>query len=603
MARPTGDETLFSQLRQILRMSGARPMPWIIGAVAASLVLALLDMLGVAAMVPLTQLISGADPTTGVLGVISDITGVDTAAELIPLVAGAIALLFIVKSIASIGFRWWLLGRTSRVEALVATELMRRYLLSPYSMHRSRKLSEVYRNINDSSNQAASVLMAALTLLTDGMLLAAIVVVLALTAPLVTLVTVALFAIFVFGLQRSLRDLQSRIGEEHAAASLEAWGFLLPGLDGFRESRLTSSARTFIAGFERAKLRTAHAGRQLALVTEAPRYALEIGFVIAIAGISLLLFATGTPGQAFTVLAVFAAASLRAIPTLNRVASNLGIVRAGSVGLRIVSTVADELDEGGQHVEEPREGARYEGEIAVRNVSYHYPDSDQLVLDQISLVIARNQTTAFVGTSGAGKSTLLDLVLGLLEPTSGYVECGGRPILNDRARWYSQLGVVPQEVFLLNDTLASNIAFGVPAEDVNVEIISEVVEMAQLAEFVQGLPDGLHTMIGERGVRLSGGQRQRIGLARALYRRPSVLVLDEATSALDNVTEREITETLGSLRGSITILVVAHRLSTVRDADLLVFLKDGRIAGQGSFEQVQETDADFARLVELGDIS
>lgn len=604
MQRAKSRGGLLRQLRRLLELTGARPIAWMSGAVSVSFVLALLDMLGVAAMIPLTQLLTGAETDAGVLGVISSATGVAEPNQLIPIVAGAIAILFIVKSIAAIIFRWWLLGRTSRVDALVATELLRRYLLSPYATHRARRLSEVYRNINDSSNQAASVLMAALTLLTDTMLLLAIIVVLAWTSPLVTLLSVGLFAVFIFGLQRSLRNLQSRIGEESAEASLEAWSFLLPGLDGFRESRLTSSASLFVSGFQQAKLRVAQANRQLAVVTEAPRYALEIGFVVAIAGISLLLFATSTPAQAVTVLAVFAAASLRALPTLNRVASNLGTVRAGSVGLNIVSRVADELVDDGQHVETPSsaDDPGFDGDIELRDVGFHYPDSDQAVLERITLRVPRNKTTAFVGTSGAGKSTLLDLVLGLLEPTSGSIECGGRSILEDRAAWYAELGVVPQEVFLLNDTLAANIAFGVARERIDMGLVIQVIEMAQLTDLVDQLPDGALTVVGERGVRLSGGQRQRIGLARALYRRPSILVLDEATSALDNVTEHQITETLAALRGSLTIIIVAHRLSTVRGVDMLVFLKKGHVAASGTFDEVREASDEFAHLVKLGDI-
>lgn len=603
MEREARDDRLISQLKLMLVMAGAKPWRWMLSAVAISLVLAALDTLGVAAMVPLTQLISGTATDTGALGVISGIIGTTEPSVLIPVVAAGIVVLFVVKSIAAIAFRWWLLGRTTRVSALAATNLMSRYMLSPYATHRSRRMSEVYRNINDSTGQAASVLLATLSVLTDVMLLAAIVVVLAITAPLVTLFTVLLFAVLVGGLQRSLRSSQSKLGEEIADASLEAWQFLMPALDGFREARLTSSARAFVAGFERAKLRGASAARHLAIIVEMPRYALEIGFTVAIGGIALLLFTTVTPAEALTILGVFAAASLRGLPTLIRVSANIATIRSGRIGLRIVSRVVDELDAERQHDEAPQGGVPYDGDIAIRNVSFHYPDSEQLVLDDVSLVVPRNKTTAFVGSSGAGKSTLLDLLLGLLEPTSGSIECGGRSILDDRATWYSGLGVVPQDVFLVNDTLAANIAFGVSAEAIDRERVAEVIEMAQLTALIAELPDGLDTVVGERGVRLSGGQRQRLGLARALYRRPSTLILDEATSALDNVTEHEITETLDQLSGDLTIVIVAHRLSTVRGADSIVFMKDGRVEARGTFDEVRSTNQDFARLVELGDLS
>lgn len=599
---PRRDDGLVRQLALLLEMAGARPRTWAGGVVAASVVLALLDTAGVAAMVPLMQLVSGTDPDSGVLAVIADLVGTTDPATLIPVVAIGIAILFIVKSVAAMAFRWWMLGRTSQVSALVGTELMRRYLLAPYSSHRRRRLSEVYRNIGEASLQGSSVLMTVLGIVTDTLTLIAIVVVLALTSPGITLLTVVLFGAAVLGLQMSLRHVQSRIGEESAESNLQAWSYMMPALDGFREARLTSSTQVFVDGFRTAKLRNAEAGRKLAIVSELPRYALEIGFVVMIACIALLLFTSGDSTQALTVLGVFAAASVRGLPTLNRVAGSLAIVRAGRVGLRIVTDAAAELEADGTHDETPGRTESYRGDIELTGLGFTFPDADRPVLEEIDLLIPANSTTAFVGASGAGKTTLLDLILGLLEPTTGSITCGGRPISDDLTGWYAGLGVVPQEVFVVNDSLRANVAFGVPSTDVDAERVDRVLEIARLTSLVQSLPAGVDTLLGERGARLSGGQRQRLGLARALYRRPSVLVLDEATSALDNETEHEITEALDALSGSLTILIVAHRLSTVRDADNLVFLKDGRLQAQGTFEELRDTSADFARLVQLGEL-
>lgn len=602
MARGRRDRSLIAQLRLMLVMADAAPRRWVSGTVAASLILAALDTIGVAAMVPLTQLMTG-DTGGWFVTWISDLLGTSDLGVLIPVIASVITLVFVAKSVGAIAFRWWLLGRTTRISALSSADLARRYALAPYAAHRSRRMSEVYRNINDATTQSASVLLGVVSILSDGLVLIAITVVLAIASPLVTAFAVALFAIFVFGVQIVLRRWQYRIGEELAEAGLEAWQFLLPGLDGFREARLTSSANTFIDGFRSARMRRARAARQMGIVSDAPRYLLEIGFVVAILGISAILFTTGTPSEAITVLGVFAAASLRALPTLNRISANVSTVRTGRAGLDIVTDVVAELTEGGMHQEQPRSAEQYRGDIVLRDVSFRYPDAEEYVLQGISLRIAENRTTAFVGSSGAGKSTLMDLVLGLLQPTNGGIEVGGRSISDDSAGWYAELGVVPQDVFLLNDSLAANISFGVAPELMDRARIDEVIDMAQLRELVNALPEGLGTVVGERGVRLSGGQRQRIGLARALYRRPTVLVLDEATSALDNLTEHEIAATLAGLQGSMTILIVAHRLSTVRHADMLVFMKQGRVDAEGTFEQVRAVSPDFARLVELGELS
>jgi ABC-type multidrug transport system fused ATPase/permease subunit len=553
-------------------------------------------------MVPLMQLVTGSTTGPGI-GVLSDWLGTSDVQVLLPVVAAIVGGAFIVKSLGALGFRWWLLGRTTRVSAESSAELMRRYVLAPYRAHRARRLSELYRNINDATNQASSVLLAIVSLFSDVLVLIAITLVLAVTSPWVTLFTVALFGFLVFGVQRALRRRQLRIGEEAAEASLTAWQFLMPGLEGFREARLTSSARVFIEGFRQARLRGAQLSRQRGILGDMPRYLLEVAFVVAILGIALILFATGTPAQAITVLGVFAAASVRALPTLTRVNANMTTVRTGQAGLRIIAAAVDQLDAEGTHEEEPRRDTEYRGDITLREVAFSYPDGDHPVLDEISLHIAENQTTAFVGASGAGKSTLLDLVLGLLEPTAGAIECGGTSIFDDRASWYSGLGVVPQDVFLLHDTMRANIAFGVTPERVDAARVGEVLRLAQLEEFAADLPDGLDTVVGERGVRLSGGQRQRLGLARALYRRPRVLVLDEATSALDNVTEHEIASTLAGLQGSLTVLIVAHRLSTVRHADTLVFLKDGKVDARGSFDEVRQQSQDFAKLVALGELN
>lgn len=590
---------LRAQLIAMLRMVGVNPVRWFGAVVAASVILAALDTLGVAAMVPLMQLTTG-DTSSATVQTLSRFFGTTSVQVLLPVVAAFVAAIFIIKSAGALLFRWWLLGRTSRVSAQTSVALMRGYVLAPYRVHRLRQLSHIYRNINEASAQASSVLLATVTLLSDVLVLVAIVLVLMITSPWVTLFTIVLFGILVFGVQRALRRRQIRIGEERAAVSLEAWQFLMPALNGFREARLSSTAGRFIDGFRRARLRGAQLSRVAGILGDMPRYLLEIGFVVAILGISIILFATTSPSEALTVLGVFAAASVRALPTLTRVNGNLATMRMGQAGLRIITETRTELDADGIHDETPRDGTPYDGDIALSDVSFRYPDAEQDVVTGITLRIAENQTTAFVGSSGAGKTTLIDLVLGLLEPTSGAIECGGRPILDDPPMWYRSLGVVPQDVFLANDTVLRNIAFGDDEDRIDHAQVAEALRLARLDKVVAALPQGVDTMLGERGVRLSGGQRQRLGLARALYRKPRVLVLDEATSALDNLTEHEIARTLADLQGSLTVLIVAHRLSTVRHADQLVFLKDGRVDAIGTFDEVEQASPDFARLVQLG---
>jgi len=286
------------------------------------------------------------------------------------------------------------------------------------------------------------------------------------------------------------------------------------------------------------------------------------------------------------------------VDILARLVATTGTIRAGQKGLSILSDEVRELEQQGEHSAMPPSHA-YAGDIVLDGVTYRFPDADVPVLSGVSTVIREGSTTAFVGESGAGKSTLLDVVLGLLEPVAGTVTCGGQDTRDDLNGWYAGIGVVPQEVFLLDDTLEANITLG---EDgaADPERLGEAIRLAQLDSVLDDLPLGLRTRLGERGVRLSGGQRQRVGIARALYRRPRILVLDEATSALDNATEHRITETIERLSGRMTVLVVAHRLSTVRKADKVVFLSEGSVVAEGTFDEVEARSPQFSKLVSLG---
>lgn len=558
-------------------------------------------MIGVAATLPLMQLVTGADPSQGALGQISRLLGTTDEQTLILSVALVVGLAFALKSLSTVAFRWWLLGHTTKVEAEAGTELLRRYMSAPYWAHREREISVIHRNLASAVGQTfGQVVLGLISLLADALTLAAILVVLLIVSPLVTLFAVLLFGVLGWSIQRYLKKRHLQIGLAIAKSDLDAWTALMPGLNGFREARLSSSAELFVDKFGTAKADRAHASRLASLVSEIPKYILEMGFVLGIASIALILFATGTKEFAIAILGVFAAAAVRLLPTMNRVVSTIGGIRAGQVGMRILAEEIERLDRDGYHSESRTASTRFSGNIVLDQVTYKFRDADVPVLRGVSTKIVRGETTAFVGSSGAGKSTLLDIILGLLKPTSGTVHSGGVNIFDDLPSWYSGLGVVPQDVFLLDDTLESNIAFGEDPKAIDQNRLRQALRLAQLEPLVEELPRGLSTRLGERGVRLSGGQRQRVGIARALYRKPSILVLDEATAALDNATERKISDTIESLSGTMTILLVAHRLSTVKNADKVVFMSDGRIEAEGSFAEVQRQNAEFAHLVALG---
>lgn len=560
-------------------------------------------MLGVAAMLPLMLLITGSTDNIAILW-IANLVGTKDLQQLLLIVSGFVAGSFVAKAVVQLSFKWWLSGHTSRLEAEASTELFRRYVDSEYSEHRGRKMSDMHRNIGHAVSQAfGGVLLGLITLLTDGLTIMLILVVLFLVSPWTTAGVVVFFGVTMFVTQSLLKRRQQQIGEEIAEYEAFAWNAVLPGINGFRESRVTRTSAEFVSRFFVSRSNQAQARRRMALISDIPRYVLEIIFVIGVGVMSVLLFTTQDQGQALSILGVFVAAATRLLPTLNRFAGTLGAIRMSNAGLQIVAAEVNELDSAGSVEFADEQALDRKQNLEISDVWFKFDDSDEYVLKGVSVEIPAGATVAFVGSSGAGKSTLLDVILGLFQPTMGTVTYGKNSIHRVLGSWYERVSIVSQDIFILDDSLAANVAYGQPESAIDMSKVKEVVSLARLDEAVAQLPQGLQTRLGERGVRLSGGQRQRVGIARALYRDPDVLVLDEATSALDNITEFEISETMKSLAGERTIILVAHRLSTVKNADKIFFMKDGRIAGEGTYEGLQRSNSDFAQLVKIGSAS
>lgn len=324
-------------------------------------------------------------------------------------------------------------------------------------------------------------------------------------------------------------------------------------------------------------------------------------FILGIAVMCAVIFAQTNATRGTATLALFIVAGFRILPSITRVMGAITTIRVGKRGVDLVLADFGELSA-------PSPDGAAVGRLTmnrglrVQHLEFRYPEAKVPALRGVSFELPVGRSLAIVGASGAGKTTLVDLILGLYRPSGGEILVDGSDIVADREAWQRCIGLVPQEVYLLDDTIAANITFGEPKDAFEPGRLAEAVSRAQLDDLIADLPEGLDTVIGERGVRLSGGQRQRIGIARALYVKPQLLALDEATSALDNETERRITDTIDSLHGELTMIVVAHRLSTVRRCDQLIFMADGQIESIGTFEEVRETNATFARLVDLGSL-
>jgi ABC-type multidrug transport system fused ATPase/permease subunit len=569
----------------------------------ASLVLSVVDAAAVALVLPLIELSAGTIRTSTLLDLISRFAGTTNVQELTRFVVIWLVGLFIAKDLASMALHWWNLGFNFRQRLRLAARLLRHFLTSPYTEVTRRSSSELIRTMNDAVGNAFNFSLAgALTALTSSISILAIVVGLLVLAPLPTLFLVGYFSLAAYAYLQFVKPRALAAGRVMTDASERAWHHALAALFGLRELQLRGSQETFIARYMTVSETGWRAARVAVFLGSLPRHLLEILFILAVGVVIVFTSNQGGSGSTVGLLALFVAAGFRILPSVTSLLGSLSQVRVGSASLEVVraevaAARAAERLRLTPVVEPPLDLSR---ELRVENVTFRYPTSDTDVLRDVTLALPFGATLAIVGASGEGKTTLADLILGLHAPISGRVVADDVDIAAAPRQWRENLAYVPQDVFLLDATLAENVAFDVERAQIDEARLNAALAQAQLGDLVSSLPLGVDTRVGERGVLFSGGQRQRIGIARALYRRPRLLVLDEATSALDAETEHRITAALDDLHGHLSIIVIAHRLSTVRGADQVAFMKGGRIDAVGTFEELRRLHVDFGRLVDLG---
>lgn len=576
-------------------------------AAVASILLALLDSAALALILPLVTLASGEQDTSGIGLWVRELLGSPDPDTLVPTLTLAVMALFILKGIGGLLFTWWLAGFKVLKRVELSTRILESLLGAPYTSVSRRSAAELLRTVNDAVIQFfGTTVYALMTIVSNIATLIAIVLALFLSAPIPTLAVAAYFGAASTFYLYVMKPRSQEAGRVSAEATSEAYRTALAALGGIKESKLRGSQPFFVNAYQNAARRGAYAGRTAEFISSTPRYLLEILFIIAIGAILLFGSVADSTGPASSVgvLAVFVAGGLRALPATTSLMGQLSNIRFGSRYLDIVRAEVEELQARPDDPAPPTVPRyRLNDRISLENVSFRYPDASSDALKDITLDISRGSSVALVGGSGAGKTTLVDLLLGLHHPTAGRILLDGLELERNLVSWQRSIGYVPQEVFLREATLAENVAFDVNIDEIDRLRLRRAIEGAQLSELVSRLPDGVETPVGDRGSRLSGGQRQRVGIARALYQEPEVLVLDEATSALDNETEHEIAEAVGRLTGRLTLIVVAHRLSTIRHVDRVIFLHDGQIEAMGSFESVQELSPRFAKMVELGSLN
>lgn len=543
----------------------------------------LLETLGVGLVIPALTLMTQEDLATRFPSMAPFLAWLGNPSRERMVVYGMVAL--VVAYLLKAGFLAFLVWRQVRfvfgVQAELSQRLFSGYLYQTYQFHLRRNSSQLIRNaVGEVDLFTKMALMTGLTLLTELMVVAGITVLLLLVEPVGAMFVMGLLGgstlLFHWLTDRSIL----RWGKQRQAHEGRRIQHLQQGLGGIKDVKVLGREEAFLAQYRDSARGAARAAGHQATLQQIPRLLLELLAVAGLATLVLVMIARDRPMESLLpTLGLFAAAAFRLLPSANRVITAIHNVRFSFPIIELLHAETRGLAAGGPSAHAPM---KLDSLIRLEDVSFRYGPESAPVLTGISLEIARGSSMGFVGGSGAGKSTLVDVVLGLLPPDQGRVSVDGTDIRGNLRGWQESIGYVPQSVYLTDDTLRRNVAFGLADEQIDEEAVWRALRAAQLESFIRGLPEGLDSMVGERGIRLSGGQLQRIGIARALYRDPPVLILDEATSSLDTATEQGVMEAVHALHGRKTVLIVAHRLSTVRDCDLLVRLDGGRVADIGA---------------------
>jgi ABC-type multidrug transport system fused ATPase/permease subunit len=521
------------------------------------------------------------------------------------LVLGIMATTILIsRTMISITFTRRILFFLSRRGALISSQLVSKFLAqSLLEIQKKTNQEFIYSVSNGVYAITLGIIGTAVSLISDTSLLFIMAAGLFVVDPTIAASTAGIFGLIGFAMYKLMHKKAQTLGRLEAKLNIESNEKVAEVLNSYRESVVRNRREYYSDQIGMLRLNLADTLAEVAFMPNVSKYVIETTVVIGALLISGIQFAIQDANHAVATLSIFLAAGTRIAPAVLRVQQG-SIVIKGSLGaseptLNLIDQLkyVQPLEKSSEQPEFEHVG--FTSRVEINDLNFTYPGNDRPILTAINLEIGEGQSVAIVGSSGAGKTTLADIILGILEPISGNVAISGIKPSEAVIKWSGAVSYVPQDVMISNTSIGANVALGYSLERVSEENIWQALELAHMDEFVRSLPDGLNTSVGERGSQLSGGQRQRLGIARALFTKPKLLVLDEATSALDGQTEADITNSIQTLKGKVTTIIIAHRLSTVRSVDQVIYLAKGRIVAQGNFDQVRKTVPDFDQQAKL----
>ena len=569
------------------------------------LTMALLDMIGVASIMPFMAVVANPELVESNVFLktayaVSIYVGIDTIEEFLFLLGAIVFVLLVVSQVFKALTTYAQLRFSLMREYSIGKRLVEGYLHQPYTWFLSRHSADIGKTIlSEVGTVIGNGFMPMINLISQGTVAIALLTLLILIDPKLALIVGLTLATSYALIFNASRGLLSRMGAERVKANQQRFTTVSEAFGASKEVKVGGLEQAYIQRFSGPAQTFARHQATASIISQLPRFAIE---AIAFGGMLLvvlyLMAQSGSFASALPVIALYAFASYRLMPALQQIYVAVTQLRFAAPALDALH--ADLMSLQPPHANpNPNQGAiALRQAITLNQVQYRYPNAPQSALKNLSLTIPAKSTVGLVGATGSGKTTTVDLILGLLEAQHGTLEVDGQVITeHNRRAWQRVIAYVPQQIYLADDTVAANIAFGLDASDIDQAAVERAAKIANLHEFVANeLPQQYHTTVGERGVRLSGGQRQRIGIARALYQNPLVLILDEATSALDNLTEQAVREAVNNLGHEITIILIAHRLRTVKACDTIFLLENGELKAQGAFDELTQANERFRAM-------
>ena len=593
----------FRQMLEVMTSRERRSFHWL---VLLLFVVGIFETAGVASVLPFMAVLSEPESIHRgrILPMLYDGLGFASSESFMIFLGVATFLMVMVGILAQIYALYAIQHFTNARAYSLSSRLLRGYLRQPYTWFLNRHTSDLGKAVLSEVDAVVNqTFLPAMKMISNFFIAGLIAVLLVIIQPFVALGAAALLLVCYLGIFVTARRWLTHYGKERYVANRERFRIAQEATGGIKDVKLMGLEDTYIDRFQGPARRMSRANTYKGVIGDAPRFLLQGvafgGMLIVI--LALLLTGSGGLGGILPMLAVYAFAGLRLLPAMQQVYNQITLLRFNQPVLEglhedLMEIEANEASLAGR--EQAQTSIHLRDRLELRGIEYAYPDTERAALRGLDLEIAANTTVGLVGGTGAGKTTAVDLILGLLATQKGEMRVDGVKLGEDNLRsWQNAIGYVPQQIFLTDDTVAANIAFGQPRARIDMAAVERAARIAELHSFVtEDLPKGYDTLVGERGVRLSGGQRQRIGIARALYNDPDVLIMDEATSALDNLTERAVMDAVHNLGRKKTIILIAHRLSTVQACDKIFMLEQGRKIAEGTYDELIDTNRQFRAM-------